>query len=411
MSAKNIGGGARVSAASLPPSDIACEFAEDLFSSINEFVWCTSADGRELMILTEAAERIYGIPLDDLRSHPDLWRGALHPEDKSLVERELQNAPNNRRIELEYRILRPDGETRWLRDRIRVLGNESGTPPCIGGIVTDISEQKLAEQALDESHAAFNSLAERLPLNVLRKDLEGRIVFANQNCCRALKRSLAELIGKTDFDLFPEELATKYRQDDLNVVESSQDYRDVEEHQTSDGEARYVEVMKGPVIDAGGMVRGIQCIFWDVTDRVRVEQAMEHEQRLLNALMDNLPDSIYFKDEESRFLRISQNQAKRYGLSDPAEAIGKSDADIFTEEHARSARNDELEIMRTGRGMEGKVEHLTWPDRPDRWSSTTKLPLYDQGGRVIGTFGVCATSRIRSLPKRLCIVNATCYGN
>jgi hypothetical protein len=82
--------------------------------------------------------------------------------------------------------------------------------------------------------------------------------------------------------------------------------------------------------------------------------------------MDSLPDNIYFKDKESRFIRISRNQARRYGLDDPADAIGKSDADIFTEEHARRARSDELAIMRTGKGIEGKVEHLTWPNRPDR---------------------------------------------
>jgi PAS domain S-box-containing protein len=331
--------------------------------------------------------------LEQLRSDPDVWSEAIHPDDKSTVQTGLPLVPAHEQIEHEptervYRIVRPDGQTRWLKDRISVVRDESGAEQYLIGTATDITKQKLAEQSHDESQAVFRSLVESLPLNVVRKDLEGRIVFGNQRYCRTMNQPLEELLGKTDFDLFPKELATKYRQDDLHVLESGEDCRDIEEHRTPEGETIYVEVLKGPAIDAAGEIAGIECIFWDVSDRVRAEQAVEHERRLLNALMDNLPDSIYFKDEESRFMRISSSQAQGYGLRDAADAIGKSDADFFTEEHARHARDDELEVMRAGKAIEGKVEHLTWPDRPDRWSSTTRLPLRDQDGRIIGTFGV-----------------------
>jgi PAS domain S-box-containing protein len=104
--------------------------------------------------------------------------------------------------------------------------------------------------------------------------------------------------------------------------------------------------------------------------------------------MDNLPDAIYFKDRESRFVRINKGDIKVLGLSDPAQAVGKTDFDFFTADHARPAYDDEQEIIRTGQPVVGKEEKETWPDGRVTWVSTTKMPLRDAHGNIIGTFGV-----------------------
>jgi PAS domain S-box-containing protein len=104
--------------------------------------------------------------------------------------------------------------------------------------------------------------------------------------------------------------------------------------------------------------------------------------------MDNVPDNIYFKDAASRFVRINKALATYFGLSDPAQAIGKTDFDFFTEEHARPAYADEQEITRSGKPMVGKAEKETWLDGRVRWVSTTKMPFRDKDGKIIGTFGV-----------------------
>jgi PAS domain S-box-containing protein len=116
------------------------------------------------------------------------------------------------------------------------------------------------------------------------------------------------------------------------------------------------------------------------------EDALVREQYLLNALMDNLPDYIYFKDKESQFVKISGAHAKSFGLSVPNEAIGKTDFDFFSEEHARQAFDDEQEIIRSGKPLMIE-EKETWPDRPDTWVSTTKFPLMNLAGNIVGTFG------------------------
>jgi rsbT co-antagonist protein RsbR len=125
----------------------------------------------------------------------------------------------------------------------------------------------------------------------------------------------------------------------------------------------------------------------EIAERKRTEKALAFESDLLHALMETLPDAIYFKDTESRFIRINKAQADRFGL-EPAQAVGKSDFDFFTEEHARPAYEAEQEIIRTGQPLLNLEEKETWPDRPDTWVATTKLPLRDHAGNIIGTFGI-----------------------
>ncbi|MHB8055694.1 MAG: sensor histidine kinase [Candidatus Aminicenantales bacterium] len=108
----------------------------------------------------------------------------------------------------------------------------------------------------------------------------------------------------------------------------------------------------------------------------------------LDALMDNISDYIYFKDLDSRFLRINAAHARAFGLSDPAQAIGKTDFDFFIEEHARQALEDEQKIIQTGRPIIGLVEKETRADGRVSWVSTTKMPLRDDQGQIIGTFGI-----------------------
>lgn len=112
------------------------------------------------------------------------------------------------------------------------------------------------------------------------------------------------------------------------------------------------------------------------------------EGLLLRALLEDLPDHIYFKDKQSRFLKVSRLQAEKFELQNPADCIGKDDFDYFTTEHAVQAFEDEQEIIRTGQSKIAYLERETWPDGSCTWASTTKLPLRDDEGNIIGTFGL-----------------------
>jgi PAS domain S-box-containing protein len=146
---------------------------------------------------------------------------------------------------------------------------------ALGSQVGQFIERRRAEEGLKDSEALYHSLVESLPLNLLRKDRHGRFTFANQLFCDELGKPLEEIVGKTDFDFFPPELAQKYASDDQRVMSTRRVFEDIEKHRKPDGTQCYVEVLKSPVYDSKASVMGIQVMFWDVTERELAKQALQ----------------------------------------------------------------------------------------------------------------------------------------
>jgi PAS domain S-box-containing protein len=393
-------------------------------------------------------------------------------------------------------------------------------PAAAGDLAQEVQgwqefERRKAEEALRESEALYHSLVETLPCNVVRKDLEGRFTFANHRYGELLGCPLDQILGKTDDDFFPHDMAAKYRRDDRSVLETGGVLEVIEEVFTGDNK-RYFHVLKTPVRDVAGTVQGIQLIAWDITarklgeeelrqsrerfelavlasqdglwdwdvagdqvwyaprmremlgydeqefpdrpgeteqrvhpedharwratlhghvtgatdhlemeyrirhkdgsyrwvrdrgvalrgadgkayriagsreditERKKSEEALAHERHLLRCLMDSTPDKIHFKDRDGRYLRVNQALAEKLGFRDPAEAVGKTAHDLFAAEYARQADADEAEVMRTGQPLVKDVRE-TWPDGRATWISTTRVPLRDPDGRIVGTCGI-----------------------
>jgi len=117
---------------------------------------------------------------------------------------------------------------------------------------------------------------------------------------------------------------------------------------------------------------------------------------LLEMVMDDLQETIYFKDRESRFTHINRYAAVHYGIMNPALAVGRTDFDFFTDEHAHQALRDEQQIIETGEPLVSIEEQETLPGGKSRLVRTTKLPLLDPGGAIVGTFGL--SRNIRAQP-------------
>ena len=132
----------------------------------------------------------------------------------------------------------------------------------------------------------------------------------------------------------------------------------------------------------------------------RGPEELVDDRYLLDALLENTPDHVYFKDSHSRFLRISNALAGWMGLSEPTEAIGRSDFDFFGKDHARKAFADEQLLMQTGEPLVGVEERETWADGRETWVSTTKVPLRDRNGAVVGLFGISRDITERKLAEQ-----------
>ncbi|WP_425617019.1 response regulator [Anatilimnocola sp. NA78] len=150
-----------------------------------------------------------------------------------------------------------------------------------------IHQREQAEQRLRETIALYQSLNECLPLNVIRKDLAGAFIDCNQRFCDTLRMSREQILGKTDFDFYPESQAQKYHQDDLKVFETGESLELVEEYVGPNGERLYMQVLKAPVRDAEGRIAGVQGMFWDVTQRMRAEEQLRASDAKLRKLVQS----------------------------------------------------------------------------------------------------------------------------
>ena len=193
-------------------------------------------------------------------------------------------------------------------------------------ILHDITKRKQTEETLRESQSLYHSLVEVSPLSICRKDLEGRFTFANQRFLELSQITLADLVGKTDFDLHPSELAEKYRNDDLSVMEGGQVRELIEERAVHVGETAIVQSIKAPIYDGAGRINGIQISFWDITDRKRAEAELQ-------ALFAAMTDVIIVYNAEGRYLKVAPtNQSNLY--RPPADMVGKTVSELFPPKQA-----------------------------------------------------------------------------
>jgi PAS domain S-box-containing protein len=149
-----------------------------------------------------------------------------------------------------------------------------------------------------------------------------------------------------------------------------------------------VEVIKTPLHNEAGEVTGLQCMFWDVTERHLMEEQLAYERDLLNALLDNVPDRIYIKDTESRFIKGSSALARRLSLESADEIIGKTDYNFHPENQAREFHEDEQRVILTGKAIVNKVEQQTSEEGRTIWASVTKVPFRNRSGIITGIIGI-----------------------
>jgi len=168
-------------------------------------------------------------------------------------------------------------------------------------------ERQRAEDKLTRSEAFYHSLVEHLPQNIFRKDVQERFTFANQRFCQLLGRPLEEIIGKTDFDFYPPDLAIKYQKDDREAIRTGRIFETVEENVTAGGEKLYVQVVKTPIRDAKGKILGTQCIFWDITEQKRFAEQLQQK----NLELASTAGALRRSHEELKAAQLQLIQAEK----------------------------------------------------------------------------------------------------
>ncbi len=292
-------------------SELAAARAETKYPRIYEHlvegVFQSSPEGRYINA-NPALARIYGYdsPADLIENLTDIARQLyVEPDRREEFVRLMEERDVVTNFESQIR--RKDGSAIWISESVRAIRDDQGRLLNYEGTVEDITERKRREEELRNSETLYHSLVETLPQNIFRKDLNERFTFANQRFCQTLGKPLEEILGKTDFDFFPPELAAKYQQDDRRILETGQAFETVEEHVPPGGEKLYVNVVKTPLYDSKGNIMGLQGIFWDITQRRRAEENLRRATVELAKSREELRAKNRQMEEDLRMAREIQH--------------------------------------------------------------------------------------------------------
>lgn len=280
---------------------------------------------------------------------------------------------------------------------IEIDGHESALV-----IAQDVTERKQAEVALQQSEERFASVFHSSPTPIaLTRLADGKLMDVNEAFCQLFGYSHEEIVGHTSLELGISEPESHQK-----AVEALRDkgvIRNLEQKARNHNGTQLNILNSVETINLNGEPYALTTII-DITERKQAEAALHkaydelelkiqertaalsQANSLLQALLDNMPDHIYFKDNQCRFIKNSKSQANALGFSNPAQIVGKTDFDFFP--HAAKAYAEEQEVMRSGKPLVDFEEWVLWPDGRETWVSTTKMPLRNSDGQTIGIFGI-----------------------
>ncbi len=233
-------------------------------------------------------------------------------------------------------------------------------------------------------------ILDALPQPIFWKDRRSVYLGCNRAFAEAVGLAHPDLVvGRTDYDLpWPRAEADAYRADDAEVMETGRAKRLIHEQlQQADGSRIQIETSKTPLFDAGGVVWGVLGIYTDVTERRRRDDALVEARRMLRLVLDTIPVRVFWKNRAGRYLGCNRLFAADAGIESPEAVVGRLDADLGWHEQSEIYRADDEAVMASGEPKLGYEEPQTTPDGGHIWLRTSKTPLRDANGGVIGVLG------------------------
>ena len=362
-----------------------------IITNIRDIVYSVDAATKEFKYLSPSFEKITGYSEEDIKKmggrEQFLSKVSLMKNDSpnKNINHELEKLKNEIESENESWWLCKDGSFKCIEDHWdSVFDNERLV--STNGVLVDITDRKLAEKAKQESEQRFKNLFENMTNGFYRSTPEGYFVDANPAFVKMLgyesKEELLKVFIPTHIYVKPEE------RDEIinnNVNNNLETYR----LKAKDGRIIWIEDNARYIRDANGRTIYHEGICQDITERKLFEEELIAEKRLLNAIIENIPDQIYYKDLHSRFVLCNSAVVKNIELNSTNEVIGKTDFDLFPEKHAKQYYNDEQKLMKSGTPLINHEEIIENKNTGEiRWNLSTKVPLKDSFGNTIGLIGI-----------------------
>lgn len=258
--------------------------------------------------------------------------------------------------------------------------------PCAIVFFRDISHRKKIEDDLNISQQFQKALLDNIPDLAWLKDVNSKYILVNKALSKSFGLNVDDFTGKTDYDLSPPELAEKYVKDDQEVIKTGKIIKVEERWVNKDKEEHIIETIKTPIYNDEGEIVAISGIARNITERKKIEEVLKQSQLQLKAILDNIPDIAWLKDENCQFVAVNEALAKGYGY-DTQYFIGKSDFDFSYPELAEHYQGIDKKVLETGKKI--TVEE-TWIDKNKQHYTieTIKSPVYNDKGEIVGTVGI-----------------------
>lgn len=326
------------------------------------------------------------------------------PESIDLVQQTMQkSAENLTEFEITFCVRSPQGRTHWIRnqampERLR----DGGT--LWHGHMENVTAQYEAEETAKQKAALLHVIFENLPDQIYYMDRESRLLGINPAGCRHHNRTAGEMIGKTDIDLYGDEIGRKMCEEEQTLMTEGKTHRAREEHIQADGSVIYLESVKCPLRSKSGRIIGLAGISRDITEQVRNEKALlrakqeaEHNAAFLQTIFDNVDDSFYCKDHNLKVVTGNLSWLNYLQADSIDSLIGKTDIEIFPAPLGKEMYEKEQQLMTRGGVLRERQRHVQ-KNGNVVYRDSVKCVMKSKTGEVLGLVGISrdVTEQVRN---------------
>ncbi|WAL60007.1 PAS domain S-box protein [Thermocoleostomius sinensis] len=352
-----------------------------ILDNIPHRVWFKDEVGTYIAI-NQAHSLAIGLAPEQLigKTEFEIWS---YDEAEVFRQEDLRVMEAGQSIAFEEQVTLPDGTESWFTTIKTPVYNHLGMLIGVTGISMDITDRKRVEQQLQASRIFLDAVLNGTSDPIFVKNEDYCWVQFNDAFCTFMGATREELLGKTDYDLYAPEQADRYRKQDHSVLATGIECI-TEEAIFNDEETHFIAVKKTYFEDATANKFLVGTIH-DITNQKRAEAEIRRQQHLLRAILDNIPHRIWFKDREGKHQVVNQSFSRAVGMEIGA-ILGNTDRAIWPSVEAETFIQEDQQVMQTEQPV--VYEERVPITEGLRWFVTTKAPVYDEAGLVIGTTGI-----------------------
>jgi PAS domain S-box-containing protein len=381
--------------------------SEEKYRTVADFTYDWEywlAPNGKYIYISPACESISGYRVEEFHQDPKLLNKIIHPDDRSGFACHIQDVLQGKSdaCELEFRIVTRDGKECWISHVCQDVHSHTGEYLGRRGSNRVITDRKLAEEALKEKDKFLESIIQSSAVATFVINAEHKVIYWNKACEDLTGMKSEDLLGTSDhwkpfydhprpcvadviIDNKINEMTNFYKVYAKSVL-IPDGIRAEGWYPNLGGKNRYIVFDAAPIRDDNGKLIAAIETLQDITKRKQAEDALQEGQRQLKAILDNIPDIAWLKDRESRFIAVNEPFGKSCGF-EPENLVGKTDFDIWSKDLAERYSADDKEVMESGKRKQVE-EPLTDSEGKVLWIETTKTPIHDDQGNVVGTAGI-----------------------